>query len=226
MNSSVLSSPCINRAAACVITCTVLLIMIALYHHPVVGQYAGAHEKYVHIVQSGASDQLVHGALISMLVVLASALTVFNGTLNAPKRALSVALSAYCLGCTLLGVAMLFDGFVVPYLAGQFIAAQPLETIAGELIMRSIGITIQVFSKAGLIAQCFAIMTWTFLAATSQQGLRELRWLIGIGIVAAPLPMILILFTGLQLTPHSLMAIFTVHAAWYLGVAWWLYGHK
>lgn len=223
MNSSPPSRR-VNRAAAFAITGTVVLVMIALFHHPVVGQHAEARERFVQIMQLGTTGKLIHGALIAMLVVLASAMAVFNGVLDTRRPALSGALSAYCLGCTLLGVAMLFDGFVAPYLAGQFSTALPIEASVGGLIMRSISITIQVFSKAGLVAQCAAILTWSYAAATSGQAMPGLRWLSRIGAAAGSLPAILILFSNLLLTPHSLMAIFAAHAAWYVAVAYFLYG--
>lgn len=223
MNSSPPSRR-INRIAAIAIIVTVVSVMIALFHHPVVGQHAEANERFTQIMQLGSMDEFIHGALIATLVVLASALGIFNRALHTRRPALSGALAAYCLGCTLLGAAMLFDGFVVPYLAGQFSTVPPIEAPAAGLIMRSISITIQVFSKAGLVAQCAAIFTWSYVAATSTQAMPGLQWLARIGAAAGSLPAVFILFSNLLLTPHSLMAIFAAHAAWYVAVAYFLYG--
>jgi hypothetical protein len=213
----------VSRAAAFAIISTVGLVMIALFHHPVVGQHAVPKERFTQIMQLGATDELIHGALIAMLAILASALAAFNAILNKPKLVFSGALSAYCLGCTLLGIAMLFDGFVIPSLAGQFSTALPLQASVGELIIRSISITIQVFSKAGLVAQCAAILIWSYAAATSEQLKLSLRWIAWIGAAAGSLPALIILSSNLVLTPRTLMAIFAAHAFWYIAVAYFLY---
>jgi hypothetical protein len=182
-----------------------------------------ARDVQAQIVHFTSSNQLVHGALTAMLVVLASALTIFGGALGARRPALSAAIAAYCLGCLLLGVAMLFDGFVVPGLARQFVSASVRETELGLLIMRSAGVVIQVFSKAGVIAQGAAMLIWSYAALTSRRPSPGVRWFAGVGLLAGGLPAALVLATYLQLAPRSLMAIFAAHAAWYLGAAWLLY---
>lgn len=211
------------RVAAFATASMALLVMVALFHHPVIGHPADARDAHLQIVQLRSANNLVHGALTAMLVVLASALALLGKVLGRPRAAVSGALVAYCLGCVLLGVAMLFDGFVMPRLAAQFVSAPSAETEVGMLIMRSLGVVIQVFSKAGLLAHCVAMLMWSYAAATSREALPGLRWCAAIGVAAALLPAALILFTDLQLTPHTLMLIFAAHAAWYLAAAWLLY---
>lgn len=220
------SSRRVGHAAAFAIIGTVGLVMIALFHHPVVGQHAVPRERFAQIMLAGPTDKLIHGTLTAMLVVLASAMARFNIVLGTPRPALSGALSAYCLGCMLLGVAMLFDGFVVPSLAGQLFTAQPLQASVGEMIMRSIGITVQIFSKAGLAAQCAAMFIWSYAVATSGPLIPSSRWLSCIGAAAGLLPLILIFSSNFLLTPHSLMGIFSAHAFWYIAVAYFLYGQS
>lgn len=223
MNSPVSISVRTRRAAAAAIAGTTLLVMVALFHHPVVGPHGDAHGVHVQITQLASADNLVHGALTTMLVALASALAIFGETLGPRRPAVSGALAAYCLGGVLLGVAMLFDGFILPGLAAQFIAAPPSEADMGILILRAASVVIQVFSKAGLVAQCAAILMWSYAAATSQPQLPGWRWCAAIGVMAGLPPAALILFGDLPLTPHSLMALFAAHAAWYLAAAWSLY---
>lgn len=221
------SSPTISvqtpRLAAAAIAGTALLILVALYHHPVLDHAADAREAQAQIVHFSSSNRLVHGALMAMLVVLASALTIFGGALGPRRPALSAAISAYCLGCVLLGVAMLFDGFIVPGLARQFVSAPTSETELGLLIMRSVGIVIQVFSKAGVIAHCVAILLWSYAAITSRRPSDGVRWFAGLGLLAGAVPAAVILAGDLQLAPRSLMAIFAAHAVWYMAAAWLLY---
>jgi len=206
------------RPAALAIVCTAALILVALFHHPVVSHAANAQGAQAQMVRLGASDNLVHGALTAMLIVLASALAVFDKVLGTARPVPGGARIAYFLGCVLLGVAMLFDGFVLPALAANSMSAQPFEAQFVALIMRTIGIVIQEFSKAGLVSQSVAMLIWAY-AAASRPALPGWRWCVGLGVLSGLLPAAWILFGGLVLTPHSLMAVFGLHMAWYLAVA-------
>ncbi|MES2759245.1 MAG: hypothetical protein V4693_17885 [Pseudomonadota bacterium] len=223
MNSPFAVSARSARLAAFAIASTALLVMVALFHHPVISHAADARDAHLQIVQLRSANNLVHGALIALLVVLASALAAFGKVIGERRPAASWALVAYCLGCGLLSVAMLLDGFVMPRLAAQFVSAQSSDPEVGMLIMRVIGAVIQVFSNAGFVAHCVAMLAWSAAAATGPQALPGSRWCAAIGAAAALLPAVLILFTDLQLTRHSLMLIFTAHTAWYLTAAWLLY---
>ncbi len=185
----------LSRAAAIAIVGMVLLITLTLFHHPVATSTA-------ELAQQATRDNQVHGTLIVLLAVLASALAVLSEALNERSGALYV----YRLGCVLLGVAMLLDGFVTPQLANAAAALRP------------IGVTIQVFSKAGFIAQSAAILLWSCTAW------RRVRWFAVVGLVAAAVPAAWILFGDLLLVPRNLMVIFATYAAWYLSAAWVLYG--
>jgi uncharacterized membrane protein len=223
MNSSLPISDRTRRIAAVAIAATALLVMVALFHHPVASHHEQARDTHAQIAQLASADNLVHGALTAMLVVLAGALAVFGAALGARRPALSAALGAYGLGCGLLGVAMLFDGFVIPRLAAQFVSGDVAAADTGLLIMGATGVIIQVFSKAGLLVQCVAMLTWSYAAATSTQTLPGARWFAGVGALAALLPAAAILWSDLTLTRQSLMVIFAAHAVWYFAAAWLLY---
>lgn len=223
MNPSPTISVQTPRVAAVAIAGMALLILVALYHHPVLEPARDARDAQAQIVQFAVSDRLVHGALMAILVVLASALSIFGATLGARRPALSGAIATYCLGCVLLGVAMLLDGFITPELARRFVSAPTSETELGLLIMRSVGVAIQVFSKAGVVAQCAAILLWSYAAVTQCRQSPALRGFAGLGVLAGALPAAVILASDLQLAPHNLMAIFAAHVVWYLAAAWLLY---
>jgi hypothetical protein len=184
----------LTRVAALAIVGVILLITLALFHHPVATSNA-------ELAQLTTRDNLVHGVLIGLLAVLASTLAVLSEALSERSGALYV----YRLGCVLLGVAMLLDGFVTPQLAEVTAALRP------------IGVTIQVFSKAGFVAHSAAMLLWSCAAW------QRVRWFAVVGVLAAVVPAAWILLGDLLLTPTSIMAIFTLHAAWYLSAAWVLY---
>jgi hypothetical protein len=187
----------LSRVAALTIVVVVLLITLALFHHPVA-------TTNVELAQQAGKDNLIHGILIVLLSVLASTLAVLSEKLNERSGALYV----YRLGCVLLGVAMLLDGFVLPQLA---------DAIA---VLHPIGVMIQVFSKAGFIAQSAAILLWSCTAWP------RVRWFTATGALAGIVPAAWILFGDLLLTPRSLIALFALYAAWYLSAAWVLYRVK
>jgi hypothetical protein len=105
------------RLAALAIVCMAAFILVALFHHPVVNHAANAQDAQAQMVTLGRADNLVHGALTAMLVVLTGALAIFDKLVGAARSFSGGAWVAYFLGCVLLGVAMLFDGFVVPAVA-------------------------------------------------------------------------------------------------------------
>lgn len=103
---------------------------------------------------------------------------------------------------------MLLDGFVTPQLADA------------TAVLRPISVMIQVFSKAGFIAQSAAILLWSCTAWP------RVRWFAAIGVLAGIVPAAWILCGDLLLTPRSLIVIFAIYAAWYLSAAWVLYRFK
>jgi hypothetical protein len=205
--------------------CTVVLIMVALSHHPTAGGAADAQEIHAQMVRLGAKDNLVHGALTAMLAVMAGALAVFDGAFGLPRPFSGSARGLYLLGCVLLGVAMLFDGFFLPALAGEFLHAGPADAGVVQLIMRAAGILVQQFSKAGLVCHCAAMLAWSYAAVANRSVMPGWRWCAVLGAAAGLLPAASILFGGVVLTPHSLILIFAVYAAWYLAAAASMFRH-
>ena len=126
------------KSSSFAITAIVLLMMVAVFHHPVVTHHDDAQQLYRQITQLSTKDHLVHGALIAMLALLAGSLSTLDRRLGKPLGAYA----AYGLGCALLGVAMLLDGFVVPrkevrWLAGAgLLAAVPAAAmLSADLLL-------------------------------------------------------------------------------------------
>lgn len=207
------------RIAALALACTVVSILVLLSHHPTVSGAAGAQEIHAEMVRLGAKDRLVHGALTAILALMAGALAVFDSAFGLPRPFSGGAGGLYRLGCVLLGVAMLFDGFFLPAMATAFLHAPPSEAALVQLIMRAVGIVVQEFSKAGLLCQCAAMLAWAYAAVVHRPVLPGWRWCAVLGAAAGLLPAAGILAGDVVLTPHSLVLIVGVHAAWYLAAA-------
>ena len=207
-----------RRRAALAIASTTGLVLFALSHHPVASKASSVHESLAQLVSLQLLDGLVHGVLIVMLAMLAGGFAVFSALLGRRRAPVIVAMVAYGLGCCVVVGAMLLDGFAVPQLARQFVGAPQSEADVIHVVLRVIGIVIQVLTKAGLLAMCAAFLAWSY-ALASAPVLPWSRWCAALGVAAGLFPGLYILVADLRLTPVSLMAIFGVHSVWNLGVA-------
>ncbi len=210
--------PSARRRAALAIAGTTCLALFALSHHPVATKTSSLQESLAQLVALQQSDAVVHGGLIVMLAILAACLRVFSALIGRRRASVLLATAAYGIGCGLVLGAMLLDGFVVPQLARQFIAAPHSEVEVVYVVLRVIGTVIQVLTKAGLLSMCVALLAWSCALAFTP-ALRWSRWCAALGGTAGLLPAFFIMLADMRLTPTSLMAIFGLHCVWNLGVA-------
>ena len=107
-----------NKVAAAVVVTMILGVFVAISHHPV-GSSGSLASAVASISRLSAMDQLVHGAIMVMLVLLCAAMTLFSDRLGRDGFAVIAANSAYTFGVGLALIAMGFDGFVLPALADR-----------------------------------------------------------------------------------------------------------
>ncbi|NNG24947.1 hypothetical protein [Telluria aromaticivorans] len=210
--------PSHRRRAALAIASTTGLALFALSHHPVASKASSVQESLAQLVSLQLLDGLVHGVLIVMLAMLAGGFAVFSALLGRRRAPVIVAMAAYGIGCCVVVGAMLLDGFAVPQLARQFVAASQNEVDIIYIVLRVIGTIIQVLTKAGLLSMCAAFLAWSY-ALASAPGLPWSRWCAALGVAAGLFTGLFILIADVRLTPASLVAIFGVHSIWHLGVA-------
>ncbi|MGJ9416452.1 hypothetical protein ACHAC9_01615 [Massilia sp. CMS3.1] len=210
--------PAHRRRAAFAIACTTGLALFALSHHPVVTKASSVQESLTQLVSLQFMDGVVHGGLMVMLAMLAGGFAVFSGLLGRRRVPVIVAMAAYSLGCCIVVGAMLLDGFVVPQLARQFVAASEREIEVMYIVLRVMGTMIQVLTKAGLLAMCAAFLAWSYALASAPDWPWS-RWCAALGVMAGLFPGLFILIADVRLAPLNLMAIFGVHSIWNLGAA-------
>lgn len=210
--------PTHRRRAALAIAGTTGLALFALSHHPVVSKASSVRESLAQLVLLQLMDGIVHGVLMVMLAILAGGFAVFSALLGQRRAPVIVAMAAYGLGCCIVVGAMLLDGFAVPQLARQFIAAPQSEVDVIHIVLRATGTIIQVLTKAGLLSMCAALLAWSYALASAPDWPWS-RWCAALGLAAGLLPGLFILVADVRLTPGSLMAIFGVHSMWNLAVA-------
>lgn len=206
-----------RRRAALGIACTTGLALYALSHHPVLDPASSVRASLEQLVSLQLMDGIVHGVLIVMLAILAGGFAVFSRLLGW-RAPVIVAMAAYGLGCCLVLGAMLLDGFAVPQLARQFVAASQGEVEVAYVVLRVIGTIIQVLTKAGLLSMCVASLAWSYALASAPRWPWS-YWCAALGVAAGLLPGLFILLADMRLTPVSLMAIFGVHSVWNVAVA-------
>ncbi|WP_167094401.1 hypothetical protein [Massilia frigida] len=210
--------PSHRRRAALAIAGTTGVALVALSHHPVVAKASSVQESLAQLVSLQLMDGVVHGVLIVMLAMLAGGFAVFSALLGRQRPPVIIAMAGYGLGCCIVVGAMLLDGFAVPHLARQFIAAPQSEVDVIYVVLRVIGTIIQVLTKAGLLSMCAAFLAWSY-ALASAPAWPWSRWCAALGLAAGILPGLFILVADVRLTPGSLMAIFGVHSIWNLAAA-------
>ena len=96
-----------------------------------------------------------------MLAILAGAFPVFGAMLGRNRPSIKLAMIAYGLGCGTVVGAMLVDGFVVPQVAAQFVAAPAADVEVVTIILRVCGSLSSVDQvRPAVHARC---VTWVVL---------------------------------------------------------------
>jgi hypothetical protein len=201
-------------AAGIAIACCAVVTIFAVAHHPTVSARAPA-EAMAAMVRVATPDRIVHGVLIAIMAVLLFGFSVFS-LRRGLHRATSIAgLIAYAAGVIALTGAGLIDGFLVPAIAERYARASP-EAIKTTIPLLLVGaLTIQILSKFGIVAMSTAVAFWSADLVATPGVLRATGV---IGFVSGIVAVVFLVFAG-NLNPHSLGAIVTAQAVWYLAVA-------
>lgn len=144
------SSPRRPILGGILIACAVLSIAL-MAHHPVAhGDGPEARLRSLQAVASFAS--FVHGGLIVMLIAAALVLGEF-----ARRFATRIGFHLYALGCVLLVLAALINGFVVP----AFATATGEASEATAAVLSFAWQFNQVLARTGTLALALAIVCWS-----------------------------------------------------------------
>ena len=205
--------------AALAIAATTTLILVALSHPPLGAAAMSMWQQLARLVAAQQQAGLVHGVIIVLLAVLAGAYGVFGTMLGERRPAVRLASATYRAGCSLMVLAMLLDGYVTPQVAAAFIDGPAGDVPFVFLLLRCVGVLIQVLAKAGFLAMCVACLAWSCALLVERPRRPWSTACIAAGLLAAALPAGVILGTSMQLAPASLMLLFGAHALWNLMVA-------
>jgi multisubunit Na+/H+ antiporter MnhC subunit len=207
-----------NKVAAAAVVTMMLGVVAAISHHPVSGGGSLAN-KVANISHLGELNQLVHGAIMIMLICLSAAMSLFSKQLGRNVFAVIAASSAYTVGVNLCIIAMGFDGFVFPALADHCAgeASSCAEALKSVLTLSSE--VIQAFTRLGFIAIALATMLWSAQLAVVERK----RKLALAGLLSVVVQFTALATVAVQLTPHSMLFVVAGQLIWYCVVAIYLW---
>ena len=168
--------------------------------------------RFESIVQQSQVDQLVHGAIMVVLLVLASGMAFYSLQRGIRKPAILTACLSYGLATAFTFIAGTFDGFVVPALVRRCAPGLADCMQSTEPLLRFVWACVGTFTRIGLLLMVGSIVLWSIdllLAAVTR--------LRGIAGLALSLLQLWLLFGfAYVLTPTSLLAVMAAQVAWYL----------
>jgi hypothetical protein len=207
-----------NKVAAAVVVTMMLGVVAAISHHPVSGGGSLAN-KVANISHLGEMNQLVHGAIMIMLICLSTAMTLFSKQLGRDVFAVIAASTAYTVGVNLCIIAMGFDGFVFPALADHCAGEATSCAEALKSVFTFSSEVIQAFTRLAFISIALAILLWSaHLAVVERQRKLALAGLLSVVVQFTALATV-----AVQLTPHSMLFIVAGQLIWYCVVSIYLW---
>ena len=223
------SQPARRRFAAALLAGPALLTLVLVLHHPVVRSHDGTADFAAGVGEIATANRVVHGTLLVLLAVQAFGYYLFSDRLGWRRPAVAAGFLAHAAGVLLLGVPVLLDGFVAVDLAAACRRAAQGCGPADGAIFRLVAVTIQVFTKAGLVVTSSAIAAWSLALwsgavgpLTSSGAPRPDRMLRGagaIGLACAVVPVAVLVGVGGYLRPSTLAGPVAAQVVWALVAA-------
>jgi hypothetical protein len=199
--------------AGIVIAACGALAVFAMAHHPSVETHTPA-EAILEIGRVGATNQVVHGAMIAIIAALLFGFVVYSLRRGIAKEAVLGGLIAHAIGTAAMIVAATISGFLVSAIAARYATASPNGLQFAVQVIAICGQLIQLFGKLGVIGMSLAIVVWSIDLVRLPRFVR----MTGIVGFAAGAFAIGTLVFGAHLTPQTLGAIVLGQAIWYCAV--------
>jgi hypothetical protein len=215
------SQPTTQRFAAACIGLGAVLALVMVLHHPTLDRSAihDAADAARDIERLAPLDRLVHGMLMLLYWLQTVGFYYFSRRLGFQRPAVLAGFTAYAAGVLLMAIPATLDGFVtsdLPRLCA-------MEACTGSQLpgIALIAIAIQAFTKIALVATAIATLSWAGALIFPRRGASSL--LLGIvGLASGGVPIALIVFAGIVLTPTTLGVMVMSQLVWNLVAAGWL----
>src|SRR5579863_2838517 len=200
-----------HKAVAALIALACLVLTVAIAQHPV-AHGATAALRIASVAQQSSADELVHGAIMAILLVLAASMGYYSMQRDITKPAVLSACVAYGLATVMGFIAGAFDGFVLPGLLGRCPGESANCLGQTEQLLGFASVCVQVFSRISLLLMVAATALWStelLLDPTAR-----LRGAVGILLVFVQIWLLSGIAYGL--TPHTLLVVMVGQIIWYL----------
>jgi len=188
-----------------------LASVTAVTHHPVI-KARDKVEFFAQIPQSAFSDRLVHGVLIVCGILLLFAFCRFAQRQGIQRTSILLGLIFYGVGTGALIFAAAIDGFFVPEIGMSYLHAPASSADVGLDLLRSCSISIQLFTKASIIATSIAILLWSI--SIVRVG-RSPMVAAAIGILAVLAQALILIEGGAMITAHTIVFVVAPQMTWY-----------
>ena len=202
-------------AVASGIAVLIVLMLVAVMHHPV-ARHADPRQLVDSIARQAAAVQLVHGTVAAAMTVLTTLMLGFAARLGLARPHVLLGAVASCLVLVLICIAVLLDGFVAPALATRCVGVAGACAGEAQAMLRFGGLQIEFLTRFGLVALAGATALWAGDLVWRRDGAQ-----IGgaLGLVSAAVHAGLLIGGSARLNPDSLALIVAAQAVWYFSVA-------
>jgi hypothetical protein len=181
-----------------------LATLVLLASHP-----APAARGLAELLQAEARDRLrdalVHGGFIATLSVLIVCFVLLSRRLGGARMPVVAGLVMFSLGCELVILSMIIDGFAVPAIATRFSGALERDELRSAETL-----------PAGLLFQAAAIACWS---AVMVRGRGRPRAVGVLGAATAAFLAAVVVAVPPPLGQHLLLGGIVLQSVWYLGIA-------
>jgi hypothetical protein len=199
--------------AGVVIAACGALAVFAMAHHPSVETHTAA-ETIREIGRIGATNQIVHGAMIAILAALLFGFAVYSLRRGLAKEAVLGGFIAHAIGTAAMIVAATVSGFLVSDIASRYATAAPNNLQFAVQVIAICGEIIQLFGRLGVIGMSLAVVLWS-IDLVRLTGVARAAGILGF--VAGAFALAMLVFGG-HLTPQTLGAIVLGQAIWYCAI--------
>ena len=203
------------NAPGIILIVATLLELLAMAHHPTV-QSSDISEAVLAISRFGTLSAVVHGILISLMLLIAHALVDFAARRGLHRQLVRAGAIAYGCGILLMIGAAMVSGFIVPSLAALLPHLTPIDLQIDRQLLILCRVLNQWCANVAVVAMSAGIVCWS-LDLCADAGLRRAVGLFGLA--AGLVPAMALLLGGIHLDVHGMTLVVAVQAAWNLAIA-------
>jgi hypothetical protein len=190
-----------------------LLSLVAIAHHPQVSAKLDDATTFARIAALSKTDEIMHGTMIALLLLLAFGLIVLARSRGLERPAVTGALLCSVLGIAAPIAAGTIDGFWLPWYAARMAGADPAHVAIGMQLVTAASIMIQVASKIGFVGIAMAIVLFSI---DLFDGDRYHTLLGAYGVLAGASVIALLATFATRLTPQTLLAPMSLQTIWFV----------